>query len=172
MRVRNFIPLLVSGVLAACGGGARTGTMPSAAVTADKPSGDSPAIEFMSRAQLSGKRGAPVDVRYHVVGDVAAGVPMAVELVLVPRVAGSNLQYEVERTADVDVAVDGGMAAQKANATQAYRRTMSVVPKRADLEEMRVLVSIETADGLAFGVYRIPLKAPVASGKSRPKRIE
>ncbi len=134
------------------------------------PTGAEPALESMGRAALAGKRGAPVDVRFRVDGEVAANTPIPLQLALVPRVAGSNLQYEVEGSPDIQVSAKGSMAAQKAAASEVYRQTLSITPQRAAVTEVRVLVSMETAEGLAFGVYRIPLQSATSAGKSLENR--
>jgi len=71
--------------------------------------------------------------------------------------------------AGIQVAAAGVLGAQKATASSAYRQHYSVTRQDSAPGELRVLVTMETPEGSAFGFFGIPLDAGQDPGNSSQK---
>jgi hypothetical protein len=176
---RSLCVVATATALAACGGTSRTSedmaaTPPpspaSTAASSTAPTTAAPAVDSMAFAMRSGKRGVPVDVRYQFDGDVGMNKATGLQIALVPTVPGTNLQMEIKPAAGVRIDANAAPAIQKANSTDVYRHSASITKSDPAVESINVMVSMETAEGLAFGIYTIPLNAPVPGAKRSEKK--
>jgi hypothetical protein len=130
----------------------------SAAMSTKEP----PPLESMQRARAGSKLGAAVDLLYQFDGEVETGRPVTLHLAAVPRVQGTNLTMSVQQADGID-AVALPVMAQKAGASQAYRQQLSLTRHAGAPEELRVLVTMDVAEGSSFGYYSVPLTANPAA---------
>jgi len=117
-----------------------------------------PALSAMKVAVGSSKLGVPVDLRYQFDGPVQAGQPVTLHLAAIPRVEGSNLAVSIKEVPGLRTTA-GELRAQKATATTAYRRQLSVTKQADGPRELRVLVTMDMPIGSAFGWYSVPFEA-------------
>lgn len=129
-----------------------------------------PALDSMRPARPTAKIGVPVDLKYSFESPPVAGQPATLHLAAVPRVAGSNLTVSFKNVAGIQVASAGVLGARKANASDAYRQHYSVTREASAPSELRVLVTMETPEGSAFGFFGIPLDAGLDAGNSSQKQ--
>jgi hypothetical protein len=73
-------------------------------------------------------------------------------------VAGSNLAVSIKEAPGVSTTA-GELRAQKATATTAYRRQLSVTKLADGPRELRVLVTMDMPTGSAFGWFSVPFEA-------------
>lgn len=122
-----------------------------------------PPLESMTSARASGKVGVPVDLKYSFESPPTAGQPITLHLAAIPQVSGSNLTVGFKNVAGARVTSEGALGARKADASSAYRQHYSVTRQESTPLELRVLVTMETAEGSAFGYFGIPLDAGIPS---------
>lgn len=115
-----------------------------------------PKIESMKLAEPRNKRGVPVDLRYQFEGEVGSNRPVTLHLAAVPRVTGNNLVVGIKKEAGI-AATAGDLTAQKASASTSYRHQLSVTRLANGPSQLRVLVTMDTAEGTAHGWFSIPL---------------
>lgn len=123
-----------------------------------------PSLDAMRVAIPGAKISVPVDLRYQVDGDALAGRPVTVHLAAIPRVAGAKLHVEPKNVPGLQVA-EGPLDVQKASAKTAYRQRLSVTRSGAGPDHLRVLVTMQMAEGLAFGYYTVPLASGITAQK-------
>jgi len=122
-------------------------------------SSEEPAVESMKTAHLaSAKISVPVDLRYSFDGEVLANQPTTLHLAAVPRVPGNNLRVTARPVAGLEVA-STPLGVQKASAAGVYRQQLSLTRSGAGPQNLRVLVTMDLAEGTAFGYFSIPLTA-------------
>ena len=123
-------------------------------------------VAKMANAErLSEKIGVPADVRYAFSGEVIAGVPAQLQVAIIPRTDGDNLNVEFPVTAGV--ALRKSVTTQafgKASVAAAYRLSVEISTDTRAPAKLPVIVSMDTADGRFFTVFGIPLRA---SGNTR-----
>ena len=129
-----------------------------------KPTAMEPSLDSMRVAIPSAKISVPVDLRYQVDGDALAGKPVTVHLAAVPRVAGAKLHVELKNVPGLQVA-EGPLEIQKASAATPYRQRLSVTRSGAGPDQLRVLVTMEMTEGMAFGYYSVPLASGITAQK-------
>ena len=122
-----------------------------------------PPLESMTPARATGKIGVPVDLKYSFESTPKPGQPVTLHLAAVPRVSGSNLTVGFKTVEGVRVASEAALGSRKADASSAYRQHYSVTRQGSAPLELRVLVTMETAEGSAFGFFGIPLDAGIPS---------
>ncbi len=137
----------------------------SAAAVATARPADVPALAAMLSAQGSSKLSVPVDLRYQFEGPVQDGQPVTLHLAAVPRVEGSNLAVSIKEVPGVRTTT-GELRAQKATATTAYRRQLSVTKLAGGPRELRVLVTMDMPMGSAFGWFSVPFE-PMPTNQKR-----
>jgi hypothetical protein len=115
-----------------------------------------PGIESMSLATPSAKLSVAVDLRYSFDGPVIANQPVTLHLAAVPRVEGTNLKVSVKEVAGLQVSA-GSLNVQKATASGVYRQQFAVTKLASAPADLRVLVTMDSAEGKAFGFFSIPL---------------
>lgn len=126
-----------------------------------------PDLSAMRLAERSSsKLGVPVDLRYQFDGEVEAGRPVTLHLAAVPRVPGSNLEVIVSEVAGVR-ATAAPLHAQKASAETPYRQALSVTREAGGPAELRVLVTMEMAEGSAHSFFSVPLVPQAAPAGKR-----
>jgi hypothetical protein len=105
-----------------------------------------------------GKRMAPVDVAYRVIGPLTPGQPAVIELSLTPRLAASALELEVAPTIAYRIERSNApIALGKVGAGMALRHSLTVTPVAGTPQDMRILVSVDVPGARYASVFRIPL---------------
>ncbi len=139
------------------------------AVAQEKPAG--PALDAMSTARPSAKISVPVSVRYQFDTPVTAGQPTTLHLALVPRIAGTNLKFEVKPAEGLRIDA-APLTVEKATAAGVYRHALSLTTSAGAPQEAQVLVIMDTVEGRGFGLFSIPLsgQAPAAKRESVKQR--
>lgn len=154
------------GALAEVGAGAgpvdAAGAVATPATGASARASAAPDVSKMALARaVSSKLGVPVDLRYQFEDAVEEGRPVTLHLAAVPRVEGSNLTVSIKESAGIE-AHSAPLSARKADASAAYRQQLSVTRHAGAPEEMRVLVTMDVAEGSAFGYFSVPMGAAPA----------
>ena len=124
-----------------------------------------PDLESMHVARPSAKLSVPVDLRYQFDSEPLAGQPVTLHLAAVPRVAGSNLKVSIKETEGVQFGSAGPLRVQKATPAGVYRQEMSVTRAAVAAPNLRVLVTMDMGDGIAFGYYSIPFSSGTTAQK-------
>jgi hypothetical protein len=124
-----------------------------------------PDLESMHVAHPSAKLSVPVDLRYQFDSEALPGQPVTLHLAAVPRVAGSNLQVSIKQAQGVEFGSAGPLRVQKASREGVYRQQMSVTRAAAAAPNLRVLVTMDMGDGIAFGYYSIPFSTGTTAQK-------
>jgi len=124
-----------------------------------------PNLESMQVARPSAKLSVAVDLRYQFDSEPLPGQPVTLHLAAVPRVAGSNLKVSIKQAEGVQFGSAGPLKVQKATPAGVYRQQMSVTRASAAAPSLRVLVTMDMGDGIAFGYYSIPF----SGGKTAQK---
>jgi hypothetical protein len=133
-----------------------TGTAQSAPMLADASPAAADDTAQWSLASPQAKRGVALDLKYQFDGVPDANQPVTVRVALVPRVAGSNLTFEVKSRDDLRVDA-APLALQKANAAGVYRHVFALTATSANPAPLQVLVGMDTVEGRSYGVYTIPV---------------
>src|SRR5690606_14139329 len=126
----------------------------------------SPALDSMQLAKAGSKLGVAVDLRYQFDAAAEPGRPATLHLAAVPRVEGSNLSVRIKETPGIE-AFAAPRTAQKANASQAYRQQLTVTRHADAPAELRVLVTMDVAEGSAFSYFSVPFGDASAARKAR-----
>jgi hypothetical protein len=119
----------------------------------------------MTLATPSAKLSVAADLRYQFDGPALPNQPVTLHLAAVPRVSGSRLNVTVKQVEGVQLAA-GALSLKKANGAEVYRQQISVTRGTHSPVELRVLVTMDTAQGSAFGYFSVPLD----SGTNAQKR--
>jgi hypothetical protein len=127
---------------------------------------EGPALDTMLAATPSAKLSVPVDLRYRFDAEPLTNQPVTLHLAAVSRVAGSNLHVSVKQTQGLQVA-SGPLEVQKATVAGVYRQQLSVTRSAAGPDKLRILVTMEMPEGMAFGYYSVPL-----TGGNAPQKLE
>jgi hypothetical protein len=123
-----------------------------------------PGVETMLAAVPSGKMTIAVGLRYALSGDPATG-PMTLSLAAIPRVAGTNLNVSVKSEPGIK-ATTTPMRVEKATVSGIYRKQMSL-NVGPEVRRIRVLVTMDIAEGTGFGFFSIPL-----DGGINPQKLD
>jgi hypothetical protein len=119
-----------------------------------------PDLESMRLARPSAKLSVPVDLRYQFDSEPLPGQPATLHLAAVPRVGGSNLKVTVKPAEGVQFGSPGPLRVQKATPSGVYRQQLSLTRAAASgPQHLRVLVTMDMGEGVAFGYYTIPLSS-------------
>jgi hypothetical protein len=125
-----------------------------------------PRLESMQAATPSAKISVPVTLRYSFDGEVLPGQPVTLHLAAIPRVAGTSLQVSVKPVDGLQIA-SGPLQLQKVNASSAYRQQLSVTRSPTGPDSIRVLVTMDMAEGNGFGYFTIPLATGITAQKQQ-----
>jgi hypothetical protein len=142
-----------------------TTTSPPAA-TAPTATASAPS---MLRAPLVGKRGVPADVRYRFESSVELNKATGLVVEVKPHIVVDKMSVEVKGSGGVRVDAAPVAAIQKALPSQIYRQNLSITPLAEGADAVQVMITMESPEGLAFGIYQIALKDTPA-GKLPQKR--
>jgi hypothetical protein len=123
-----------------------------------------PALESMHAARASAKISVPVDLRYQFDGPVLPNQPVMLRLAAVPRIAGSHLKVSVKSAAGLR-ADAAPLNLQKVNAAGVYRQQVSITATEGAPTEIRVLVTMDMAEGSGFGFFTVPIANGTAAQK-------
>jgi hypothetical protein len=131
-----------------------------------KPTATEPALESMRVARTGAKISVAVDLRYQFETEPQAGQPVVLHLAAVPRVGGGNLRVSVKPAEGLQLAVaEGPLQVQKATPSGVYRQQMSVTRSAAGPASLLVLVTMDMAEGRAFGYFSIPMTPGTSAQK-------
>ena len=123
-----------------------------------------PAVESMRAARASAKISVPVDLRYQFDGPVLPNQPVMLHLAAVPRTAGSHLKMSVRSAAGLR-ADAAPLTLQKVNAAGVYRQQVSITATEGAPTEIRVLITMDLAEGSGFGFFTVPIANGTAAQK-------
>jgi len=123
-----------------------------------------PSLESMRMAKASAKISVPVDLRYSFDGPVIPDQPVMLHLAAVPRSGGSNLKVSVKAVDGVRVDASS-MATQKVSPAGVYRQQLSITASARAPAAIRVLVTMEMAEGSGFGFFTVPLESGTSAQK-------
>lgn len=128
-----------------------------------------PELSAMRRAQPAQKLGAPVDLHYFVNGTIGEQPVTSVDLAVVPRLAGSNLDVQVFSSDAMRVVADKRSVTHvaRAGASTTYRQSLEVTPLVQGAGLLQVIVTMDVGDARYASVYNIALATPSAP---KPKR--
>jgi outer membrane biosynthesis protein TonB len=127
--------------------------------------GSEPSIDSMHRAIPSAKISVPVDLRYQFDGEPLPNQPVTLHLAAVSRVTGKNLHIDVRQMNGVQLS-SGPLEVQKTATSGVYRRQLSVTRAATGPDHLRVLVTMDMAEGNGFGYFTVPF----ASGNPPQKQ--
>lgn len=117
-----------------------------------------PAIESMPLARPSAKISVAADVRYQIDGSLAEGQSATLHLAVVPRIAGAPVQFSIKDSPGLIIAA-GAANLQKINSRDVYRQQFAVTRAAGSAPQIRVLVTMEAAEGTGFGFFTVPLES-------------
>ncbi len=137
-------------------------TMPS---PQDPPTASNePALDAMPLARPSAKLSVAADVRYQIDGPIAPGQSATLHLAVVPRIGGAPVQVSLTENPGLTLAA-GPASVQKLGTRDVLRQQYAVTRSAASATEVRVLVTMEAAEGTGFGFFTIPLEGGNPSRK-------
>ncbi len=123
-----------------------------------------PALNAMPLARPSAKISVAADVRYQIDGPIAPGQSATLHVAVVPRIAGAPMQVSLPEKAGLTVAA-GPARVQKLGNRDVIRRQYAVTRAAESAREIRVLVTMDAAEGTGFGFFTIPLESSTPSRK-------
>jgi hypothetical protein len=123
-----------------------------------------PDLDSMPLARPSAKISVAADVRYRIDGPIAPGQTATLHLAVVPRIAGAPMQVSIAEAAGLTLAA-GPSSVQKLGARDVQRRQYAVTRSDPSATQVRVLVTMEAAEGSGFGFFTIPLEGEASSRK-------
>ena len=128
-----------------------------------------PELSTMSVARASAKISVPVDLRYSFDGPVVSNQPVMLHLAAVPRVGGSNLKVSVAPVEGLrlDASASPPDAISKVTAAGIYRQQIAVTAVSDVPASIRVLVTMDIANGSGFGFFTVPLTSGTAAQKQQ-----
>jgi hypothetical protein len=128
-----------------------------------------PRVESMLAAIPSSKMGVAVDLKYSFDGDVLPNQPVMVHLAALPRVSGGNMKVSVQQTPGMQL-VASPLNVQKASASGVYRQQFSLTRQAGTAEPLRVLVTMQMGEDIAFGYFTIPLDS--GTNAQKPESVK
>jgi len=121
----------------------------------------------MARAVGDGKPGAAVDLHYEFAAKPEVGVPLELQLVLVPRVAVGSLSATIAGMDGVTVAGDLRPSFENVEPGKTYEHTVTLLPERAGVYYITVAVT-STIGGASVGrTFSIPFIADAQAPAQR-----
>jgi hypothetical protein len=123
-----------------------------------------PAVETMLAAQPSAKISIAANLKYQFDAEPLPNQAVTLRLAAIPRVAGSKLRVSVKPAEGLQLAA-GPLEVQKVDAGNVYRQNLSVTRAASGPQDLRVLVTMDTGEGTAFGYFSIPLVAGTTAQK-------
>lgn len=123
-----------------------------------------PSLDSMRVAQPSAKISVPVDLRYQFDGEPLPNQPVTLHLAAVSRVDGAHLQVTVKQVEGLRFAA-GPLELQKSTVANVYRQQLSVTRSATGPDHLRVLVTMDMAEGNGFGYFTVPLTSGITPQK-------
>ena len=123
-----------------------------------------PDLNSMPLARPSAKISVAADVRYQIDGPIAPGQSATLHVAVVPRIAGAPMQVSLSEKAGLTIAA-GPARVQKLGNRDVIRRQYAVTRATESAREIRVLVTMDAAEGTGFGFFTIPLESSTPSRK-------
>jgi len=123
-----------------------------------------PDLNSMPLARPSAKISVAADVRYQIDGPIAPGQSATLHVAVVPRIAGAPMQVSLSEKAGLTIAA-GPARVQKLGNRDVIRRQYAVTRAAESAREIRVLVTMDAAEGTGFGFFTIPLEGSTPSRK-------
>jgi hypothetical protein len=123
-----------------------------------------PDLNSMPLARPSAKISVAADVRYQIEGPIEPGQSATLHLAVVPRIAGAPMQVTLAENAGLSIAA-GPASVQKVGNRDVVRRQYAVTRSTAAANQVRVLVTMQAAEGTGFGFFTIPLEDGTPSRK-------
>lgn len=126
-----------------------------------------PSIDSMQVATPSAKMSVAVDLRYSFDSAALPNQPVTLNLAAIPRAPGANLKVSVKEVEGVALSA-GPPTLQKSGAGGAdvLRRQYSVTRAANAPAQLRVLVTMDMAEGSGFGFFSIPLEGGTTAQKT------
>jgi hypothetical protein len=121
----------------------------------------------MQAAIPSRKISVPVELRYHFDAPPAPGQPVTLHLAALPRAEGTRLSVSITKAEGLQVAA-APLTVAKVTAGGVYRQQLEVTQRNATAARIRVLVTMDQAQGSGFGFFTIPLDGGNAAQKQAP----
>lgn len=131
-----------------------------AAPSREAPAGAEVDLAKMASAERrSEKIGVPADVRYALTGG-DAGMPLDLQIAVIPRIDGDDLRIEFPSTPGVSVAKSAtAHVFGKASASAPYRLSLDLATDAQAPDRLPVIVSMKVGEARYFSVFAIPLRA-------------
>ncbi|MEJ0084335.1 MAG: hypothetical protein WDO72_01525 [Pseudomonadota bacterium] len=130
-----------------------------------------PDLSTMRAATASAKISVPVDLRYRFDGPVIPNQPVMLHLAAVPRTGGSNLKVSVASIDGLRLDASTPTAIQKVTAAGIYRQQIAVTAAAGAPTAIRVLVTMDMAEGSGFGFFTVPLEGGTAAQKQKSVKL-
>jgi hypothetical protein len=126
-----------------------------------------PSLDSMRAATPSAKMSVAVDLRYSFDSEPLPNQPVMLHLAAIPRAPGANLKVSVKLVEGITLS-GGPPTLQKSNASGAdvLRRQYSITRAANAPSELRVLVTMDMAEGSGFGFFSIPLEGGTTAQKT------
>jgi hypothetical protein len=126
-----------------------------------------PSFDSMTAATPSAKMSVAVNLRYSFDGAALPNQPVTLHLAAVPRAPGANLNVSVKQVEGVELSAGPpNLHKGAANGTDVLRRQYSVTRAANAPSELRVLVTMDMAEGSGFGFFSIPLEGGTTAQKT------
>lgn len=186
VSARGWLALTALVLLAGCGGGPGAEAVParptangaadatakaaSSGAASRRNAGLDEATARMARAVGAAKPGAAVDIRYEILSKPAVGVPVVMEIVLVPSAGVDSLDAKIGGMDGITLAGDLSVRFDKVEAGKPYRHTVSLLPDRTGIFYITVTATTQIhGQGLAR-TFSIPFAVGdvVAQQKAQP----
>lgn len=124
-------------------------------------------VRSMQAAIPSRKISVPVELRYHFDAAPAPGKPVTLHLAALPRAAGTRLAVNITKAEGLEVDA-APLTVAKVAAGGVYRQQLKVTRRDATAARIRVVVTMDQAQGSGFGFFTIPLDGGDTAQKQAP----
>jgi hypothetical protein len=126
-----------------------------------------PSLDSMRAASPSAKMSVAVDLLYSFESAPLTNQPVTLYLAAVPRAPGANLKVSVKEVEGVALSA-GPPKLRKSDASGAdvLRRQYSVTRAANSPSQLRVLVTMDMAEGSGFGFFSIPFDGGTTAQKT------
>jgi len=181
----SWLALAALAALAGCGSGSSSEAVPArpaasngaadatatvsrgGAVASRSNAGQDDATSRMARAVGAAKPGAAVDIRYEILSKPAVGVPVEMQIVLVPSAGVDSLDAKIGGMDGITLAGDLSVHFDKVEAGKAYRHTVSLLPDRTGIFYITVTATTQIhGQGLAR-TFSIPFAVGDAAAQQK-----
>ncbi|PZN29067.1 MAG: hypothetical protein DIU71_15050 [Proteobacteria bacterium] len=156
-HMRTWSVVLVAALTAACGAepeeaaiDAAPATQPAVSAVAED------STERMARAVGAGKPGAAVDLKYEFASKPELGVPVEVEVALIPTSGVESMTLTVSGMEGITLAGELQYDVSQARAGEVYRHTFSVLPEQAGVYYVTAVVTTTFSSATLARTFSIP----------------